>query len=78
VGYVHRRGVLHRDLKPGNILIGEGGRSLVSDFGLARRFAADALAETMAEVLTEGPESRPGGVAVHGPPTARRPGRPDG
>ena len=36
VHYAHERGVLHRDLKPGNILFDEGGRPYVSDFGLAK------------------------------------------
>ncbi|KNA21999.1 hypothetical protein SOVF_038100 [Spinacia oleracea] len=35
VGYCHFRGVYHRDLKPGNILLGANGKIKVTDFGLS-------------------------------------------
>jgi serine/threonine protein kinase/Tfp pilus assembly protein PilF len=36
VEYAHQQGILHRDLKPGNILLDVRGEPLVSDFGLAK------------------------------------------
>lgn len=42
VEFAHEHGVLHRDLKPGNILLREDGEPLVADFGLAKLSSPDA------------------------------------
>ena len=54
VGYAHGEGVLHRDLKPGNIMLDERGAAFVVDWGLAKDRRADPPA----------PEQRAGDAAL--------------
>jgi hypothetical protein len=49
----HERGILHRDIKPGNILLADDGEVKISDFGLARAAGDDGL--TSLEVLAGTP-----------------------
>ena len=73
VQYAHEQGVLHRDLKPGNILLDGRGEPLVSDFGLARcEETSSQLTRSLASFGTPGyiaPEQADG-PAAHLTPAA--------
>jgi serine/threonine-protein kinase len=50
ISYAHSKGILHRDLKPDNVMLGEFGETLVVDWGLAKPYTGHGIKSSGSEV----------------------------
>jgi WD40 repeat protein len=51
VQYAHDKGVVHRDLKPGNVMLDAQGRPKVTDFGLAKKLQSDSGLTSTGQIM---------------------------
>ncbi|MBL4850485.1 MAG: serine/threonine protein kinase [Planctomycetes bacterium] len=67
LAHAHAEGVIHRDIKPGNVLLARDGRVLLTDFGLARDLSAERERLTLSGMIV--------GTPAYMPPEQTRPKR---
>jgi TolB-like protein/predicted Ser/Thr protein kinase/Tfp pilus assembly protein PilF len=70
VSYAHEHGILHRDIKPGNILLDAKGEPHLTDFGLARLVESESTVTRTLEVLGTPSYMAPEQAAGNNPATA--------
>ncbi|MGO9467671.1 MAG: protein kinase domain-containing protein [Isosphaeraceae bacterium] len=73
IAYAHSRGVLHRDLKPGNVMLGSYGETLIIDWGLAKAVghrdpASADIATTLVPPSSDSHEPTVAGHLLGSPP----------